>query len=139
MNNHKILVFTSSFFILPFLYLYLFVENPNPYEISLSILLLFNFILSILFWHSPIKYSYIHKMDGYLAKIMVALVFIYIAFIKEIEQYYKFVFYGFYLLFMNMAKLSNTFSRKLWCSNSHIFCHFLMHLSGIIGFSIAFI
>jgi hypothetical protein len=139
MNNHKILVFSSSFFILPFLYLYFFVENPNPYEMSLSVLLLFNFILSTLFWHNPMKHSIIHRMDGYLAKIMVVLVFIYIAFIKEIEKYYKFVFYGFYLLFMKMAKLSNIFSRKLWCSDIHIFCHFFMHLCGIFGVCIAFV
>ena len=139
MNNHKILVFSSSFFIAPFLYLYLFVEQPNPYELFLSVLLLFNFSLSVMFWHNPIKRSFVHRIDGYLAKLMVALTFIYIAFIKEIEYFYKFIFYGFYLLFIFMARLSNIFSRKEWRSRTHIFYHFLMHLCGIFGFFIAFI
>jgi hypothetical protein len=132
-------VFSSSFFIAPFLYLYLFVEQPNPYELFLSVLLLFNFALSVMFWHNPIKRSFVHRIDGYLAKLMVGLTFIYVAFIKEIECFYKYIFYGVCLLFILMARLSNIFSRKEWRSRTHIFYHFLMHLSGIFGFFIAFI
>jgi hypothetical protein len=139
MNNHKILVFSSSFFIAPFLYLYLFVEKPDFYELLLSVLLLFNFVLSVMFWHNPIKRSFVHRIDGFMAKLIVVLMFIYIAFIKEIEYFYKFIFYGFYLLFISMARLSNIFSRKEWRSRTHIFYHFLMHLCGIFGFFIAFI
>jgi hypothetical protein len=139
MNNHKILVFSSSFFIAPFLYLYLFVEQPDSYELLLSVLMLFNFVFSVMFWHNPIKRSFVHRVDGYMAKLIVALTFIYVAFIKQIEYFYKFIFYGFYLLFMNMARLSNKCSRKDWRSNSHIFYHFLLHLCGIFGFFIAFI
>jgi len=139
MNNHKILIFSSSFFLFPFLYFYFFVEEPNPFEITLSVLLLFNFFLSVMFWHNPIKRSFVHRMDGYFAKLTVVSFFLYIAFLKELEYCYKLIFYGSYLLFMNMAKLSNTYSRKLWRSNLHIFFHFLMHITGILGFCIAFI
>jgi len=139
MNSHKILITSSTFFLLPILYITIFAENRNCYEKFLSILLLFNFILSVMFWHNPIKKSIIHKIDGILAKSSVVIFFIYISFIKEIDFFYKLLFYSFFIICMFFAKVSNVLSRKNWCSDSHVFIHFLMHFIGICGSLFAFI
>jgi hypothetical protein len=139
MNNHKILVFSSSFFIAPFLYLYLFIQNPNPYEIVLSILLLCNLFFSVLFWNNPVKFSLLHTLDKYFVRLSVIAGFVYISLIKDIEYYNKYMFYVLYFLFMVLAKLSTIESDKVWCSDMHIFYHFLLHTIGISGSYIAFI
>jgi hypothetical protein len=138
-QSHKILVFSSVFLILPLLYLTYFVEEPNEPELYLSKLLLGNAILSLLFWHDPIKNSIIHKLDSFLVRVSVVAVFIYIACIKQIEYTYKSLFFTLYAFFLGLAKISNVFSREEWCSNQHIFYHFLMHIVGISGSYIAFV
>lgn len=136
-----VLIFSSTFFILPFLYIYVINKNKqNSYsEKYLSILLLFNLLLSILFWCNPIKFSTIHYIDSFFVKLSVFCIFIYITFIKNLDYYYKLIFYGLYLIFISFAMLSNDSSTKEWCSNDHIFSHFLMHVVGISGSYIAFI
>jgi len=138
-HSHKILIFSSTFFILPFLYLTYFVETPNETELYLSKLLLGNAIISLLFWHNPIKHCTIHKLDSFLVRVSVITIFIYIACIKQIEYTYKSLFFTLYAFFLGLAKLSNVFSRKEWCSDQHIFYHFLMHIVGISGSYIAFL
>jgi hypothetical protein len=137
--NYKILVFSSSFFLLPILHILLFVPQPNLIETYLSCFLLGNAVFSVLFWHNPIKRSCIHRIDGALARLSLLAVFIYIVFIKEIDPLYTYLFFGLVVLFLALAKVSNTFSRRDWCSESHILNHFFMHMVGISGSYIAFI
>jgi hypothetical protein len=139
MNNHKILVFSSSFFIAPFLYLYFFVENPNLYETVLSIMLIGNLFFSVLFWNNPVKFSLLHTLDKYFVRLSVIAGIIYISLIKDIEYYYKYIFYIFFFIFTGLAKLSTIESDKVWCSDMHIVYHFLLHIFGISGSYIAFI
>jgi len=138
-KNHKILLFSACFFILPFLYLILFVENSNAYERYLSTIMLINFIFSILFWHNPIKNSIIHKLDRFF--VILALIYgtIYISIIKSITIEYKYFFLILFFIFIFLHKLSNKYSTKKWCSKKHIFYHFLMHIVGISASYIAFI
>jgi hypothetical protein len=141
MNLHKILIFSSCLFLLPYLNIVLFVEETpsNIYEKYMSMLLVCNFIFSVLFWHNPINKSIIHRIDGFFAKLSVVTVFLYVAFIKDVDPFNENIFFLLYLFFISFARLSNKRSRKQWCSNSHIFYHFLMHLSGIFGGIVAFL
>jgi len=139
MDTHKILITSSTLFLLPFLYVILFSEKSNHYEKVLSLLFVINFVFSFVFWCNPIKNSLVHKIDAIFVRISVIAVFCYISFIKEIELDYKLIFYIIFLLFIYSALLSNKLSRKNWCSDSHVFIHFFMHLIGITGSYIAFI
>jgi hypothetical protein len=139
MNSYKILIFSSCLFLLPFLNIAFFSEDkPNNYEKQLSLLLVCNFIFSNLFWHNPINKSIIHRIDAIFVRISLSSVFFYVSFIKEIEFINKLRFYALFILFLSLAKMSNKLSRKKWCSNEHIFYHFLMHLVGIFGSYVAF-
>lgn len=139
MNNHHVLLITSLIMIAPLIYIIFFIEEPDEYMIFLALLLVLNSILSILFWINPKRYSFVHKLDGFFAKLSTLLLIIYVLFIKTLPLYYKAVFLTFVGAFIYSFYKSNEYSSEKWCCDGHIFYHSLTHVFGLSGLSFAFI
>jgi len=137
---NKLLILSAFLFVLPFLNIFFIRQKKwSNYEKFLSILFLINFLLSFLFWYHPVKDSIIHNLDAFFVKFSILCVFIYITFIKQIDIFYQFIFYGMFCIFYSLAIISDACSKKEWCSIEHIIYHFCMHIIGITGSYIAFI
>lgn len=134
-HNHKYLKYTNLLLINPIIY---FLSNNSKrkpkLEYVLSLFLIITIILSQLFWNNPIKNSKIHKIDAINAKIVIFSFIIYILIYK-----FKFSFLLVLFAIFISSYFSNYYSKQIWCSNKHLFCHGLLHIFCFIATFYAFI
>lgn len=134
-SNHKCLCYTNLLLIISFFY-FLFTRQKIKTincEYILALFLIPTIICSQLFWNNPIKQSKIHKIDAIVAKISI-LSFIMYTLLYKFKISYLFVLLTSILCFY----FSNYYSKKEWCSNQHLFCHGLLHISCFIATFYAF-
>jgi hypothetical protein len=129
----KELAATSSLFIVP-IYAHHLHNIPIPWVLKNLIIL--QGCVSIVFWWNPIvnRNTVIHKIDKVLARISISSVVGY-KIIHDPTPLFTFstiiMFYFFYL--------SNVYSRRSWCSNPHIVCHCIAHISAHNSIYLAFV
>jgi hypothetical protein len=116
-----VLIITSFGFILPVLF-----ETTTPFWLQYG--LFFTSCISAGFWSDPYLYnnSILHKLDGYLARIMILAIFVYGCINNPIPIFFFMTF-----LMMVFFILSNRESTKEWCSPIHIFYHIIAHIFAI--------
>lgn len=122
-ENYNFLLLTNS--LLLYSIIYFFTNNTvhTLIEYILVSLLPFTIFFSQLFWINPIRYSIIHKIDAFIAKIVISSFIIYTLIYKYNFSYIillYFIFLSFYY--------SNYYSSKKWCCNNHLFFHGLLHI-----------
>ena len=122
-ENYNFLLFTNL--LLLYSIVYFFTNNTvhTLIEYILVSLLPFTIFFSQLFWINPIRYSVIHKIDAFIAKIVISSFIIYTLIYKYNFSYIillHFIFLSFYY--------SNYYSSKKWCCNNHLFFHGLLHI-----------
>lgn len=132
-ENYNFLLLTNS--LLLYSIIYFFTNNTvhTLIEYILVSLLPFTIFFSQLFWINPIRYSVIHKIDAFIAKIVISSFIIYTLIYKYNFSYIillYFIFLSFYY--------SNYYSSKKWCCNNHLFFHRLLHIFCFIATFYAF-
>ena len=136
-TNYKYLCYTNILLIISieyFIFNTIYLNKIIKIEFFLVCLLILSIFCSQLFWNNPIKNSIIHKIDAFVAKIVIITFIIY-------TLIYKFKI-SFLLILLAIAisfYFSNYYSNKEWCSNQHICCHGLLHIFCFIGTFFAFI
>jgi hypothetical protein len=129
---------TSSILLVSFVF-FIFYSRKNIPEITLAILVLIAFIFSQLFWNNPIQYSYIHKIDAFIAKIAILLFICYTLFYKRLGNILLYTYLCFIAFMIYFFYLSDYFSKNEWCCSSHLFYHGLSHLCCGVASLYAFI
>jgi hypothetical protein len=126
--NHKYLRYTNLLLILSILFFFLTSKQKSIAEYICALFLMIIIISSQLFWNNPIKGSRIHKIDAIIAKIVVITLVLY-------TLIYKFKFDFLIVLFAMCITfcLSHYYSSQEWCSNKHLVCHGLLHISCFIA------
>ncbi len=136
--NPKYLCITSAALIIPFAFymnnaVYRFFEFPNnnagyspSLESGLATILFIAMYAAQAFWYNPVKYSFLHKLDGIIAKLAIGLFLIYVIFYKERWRDPMFVISVIGLFYF--AAMSHCESSKEWCCPSHLFYHGGLHL-----------
>ena len=137
--NHFILVISSLFLLTSLFFINFIPTKLNSFEVLLSCLLVVNVTLSILFWSEPIKCSSIHCYDAIFARISLVLFSLYIWLVKKTTHMIRGIYTLVLIASLFFIYLSNVFSRKKWCSNNHILCHFMFHVFISIGTIFAFV
>ena len=133
-ENYNFLLLTNL--LLLYSIIYFFTNNTvhTLIEYILVSLLPFTIFFSQLFWINPIRYSVIHKIDAFIAKIVISSFIIYTLIYKYNFSYIillHFIFLSFYY--------NNYYSSKNWCCNNHLFYHALLHIFCFIATFYAFI
>ena len=125
-NNYKYLCYTNLLLIISieyFIFNTIYLNKIPNIEFLLACLLIVTIFFSQLFWNNPIQNSTIHKIDAFIAKIVICLFIVY-------TLIYKFKI-GFVIVLLAVTisfYFSNYYSKKEWCCNKHIFCHGLLHI-----------
>ena len=119
-HYNKELAATSSLFFVP---LYVLHTNNRYVPLILQDMIILQGVVSIAFWWSPVKGSPIHKIDKVLARISISSIIGYKMIVNPTALFIMNVI----IMFM-FFKLSNHYSRQMWCSKSHIINHGLAHL-----------
>ena len=125
---HRRLMLSSCSIFLTIPFYFIFSQNLTIFKNCLVFMLFINFVLSITFWNNPVKNSFIHRVDAFLAKVSFVLITSY-------------VFNSYALIFITIALvfffIGNYYSSKQWLSNNHILYHGLFHIIGSIGICFA--
>jgi hypothetical protein len=137
--DHFILVISSLFLLTSLFFINFIPTKLNSFELLLTSLLVVNVTLSILFWSEPIKGSSIHCYDAIFARISLVLFTLYIWFVKKTTNMIRIIYTLVLIVSLFFIYLSNTCSKKNWCSNNHIICHFMFHVFISIGTIFAFV
>lgn len=125
-TNHHYLRFTNQ---LLFLTLYYFIFNLyvlkaiHPIEYVLAFSLVLVIITSQLFWRNPIKGSLIHKIDAFVAKIVIVTLIMYTLLYK-----FKISFLLVLMAILISFLFSHHFSKQEWCCNKHLISHSILHI-----------
>lgn len=125
-TNHHYLRITNQ---LLFLTLYYFVYNLyhlktiHPIEYVLASSLVIVIITSQLFWRNPIKGSLIHKVDAFVAKIVIGTLITY-TLIYKFKVSFLFILMAILVSFL----CSHHYSKKEWCCNKHLISHGILHI-----------
>ena len=122
------LVISSNFMLLSNIWSIYHYLPYNDIEKVLSTLYFMNYICSTLFWINPNEHNIIHKIDGIIAKISFLLFSIYGIIIQKNLLFFIYTILSLYF-FYNSAY----FSKIKWCSNDHIYNHFMFHIFISIG------
>ena len=147
----KYLCITSATLIIPFSFymnnaVYRLFEFPDKYtkckwesyiESGLATILFFAIYASQLFWNNPEKNSFVHKMDGIIAKTTIGTFLIYVIFYKE--RWKDPVFDSLIIMLFYFAVMSHCASSKEWCGYQHLLYHGGLHLVGATSAIYAFI
>lgn len=131
MVYNKELAVTSSLFFLP---LYVLHNNKIYVFWVLQDLIIIQGIVSIMFWWNPVKGSVIHKIDKVLARISISSVISYKMYNNPTTMFVLNV-----MVMLMFFKISNMYSRQVWCSKSHIICHGFAHLYAHNAIYLAFL
>jgi len=118
---------TNALLVLTLLY-YILNSKKNIGENVLAILIIFILITSQIFWTKPLRYSNIHIIDAYIAKITIISFIIYILFYKIISYFHLFTFIILLLIMFYTFYLSNYYSNKNWCCHNHLLYHGISHI-----------
>jgi len=130
MITNKLLLLSGSTFGI----LCIFCNNILP--LYFKIVLIPQSVLTLMFWNDPIKNknTILHRIDGFFAKLLV------ISFIS----YKSFLYRKNFIIFaiptsigLYFFYLSHIQSRKEWCSQKHLFFHFLAHIYSCMSIFIA--
>lgn len=119
--------FTSSTFMIPFIWV-LYTYHYLPVPTFIMCVVIFETIVSLLFWYDPIKNqaTNIHKIDGIFARISICTMVAYHIFCTDEFNYM------FWFCLVNMVvffTLSNYFYREgKWCTPLHIMSHCFAHI-----------
>jgi len=126
-SNHKYLCCTSLLFGVSILYFFYMRKEKDARNLFgeqiLATLLVPTILLSQLFWINPVKYSFVHKIDAIIAKIVIIL-FIFYTLLYKFKHSFLLVLFGIFGSFY----FSNYFSTLEWCCDSHLLCHAFMHV-----------
>jgi len=132
-ENYNFLLLTNLLLLYSIIYFFTNNKVHNIIEYILVSLLPFTIFFSQLFWINPIRYSVIHKIDAFIAKIVISSFIIYTIIYKYNFSYIillHFILLSFYY--------SNYYSSKKWCCNNHLFFHGLLHIFCFIATFYAF-
>ena len=133
------LQFTSALLLIPYFYYIFKQKENNTIENLLCILLLAVVFFSQLFWNYPVKKSFIHMTDMYIAKITILCFLIYTLFFKKNIKH-LIISYVFLLLVTAFTFYKSHYhSSKLWCSTEHLYFHGISHLLCVLTSFYAFI
>jgi len=136
---NKLLVISSTSFLLPISYALYQYHNLTITQYILAGLLFCNCIISCTFWFYPIRHSVINKIDSFFAKMSFIFYSIYILVYHNISLSAKFLFILILHQSIKQFKNSGYYSRCNWCCNEHIFYHFIFHFLVSLGCFFAFI
>lgn len=103
-------------------------SRKNRYEIGLGLSLLFLFVCSKLFWNEPVQYSWIHRLDGVVAKLVIGCFIMYTLICKKMNAYSLCLYWGLLIGIALSFYMSNYYSNINWCCSLHIFYHGLLHV-----------
>ena len=131
MTYNKELVVTSSLFFVPLYVLH----NNNIYVFwVLQDLIILQGIASMAFWWNPVKGSFTHKIDRVLARISISSVISYKMYNSPTTMFVLNI-----MIMLLFFKMSNMYSRQVWCSKPHIICHAFAHLYAHNAIYLAFL
>ena len=122
-ENYNFLLLTNLLLLYSIIYFFTNNKVHTLVEYILVSLLPFTIFFSQLFWINPIRHSVIHKIDAFIAKIVISSFIIYTLIYKYNFSYIillHFILLSFYY--------SNYYSSKKWCCNNHLFFHGLLHI-----------
>jgi len=129
---------TSNLIFVSYVY-FLEHSRKNRCEMVLGLSLLLLFLCSKLFWNHPVRYSWIHWLDGVVAKLVIGGFIIYTLLCKKMN-FYSLCCYWWLLIGIAMSfYMSNYYSSKIWCCMLHIFYHGLLHICCFCASLYAFI
>ena len=132
------LCFTSGLFSVV-LIIYFLSDNKILEKNILASFLFLCLILSQLFWYNPIQNSFMHNIDGIVAKTNVILFFLYTLFYKKLSTNVLFL----YLLLSTLSVYAfirgKYYSYKEWCCDDHLFNHSLVHIGAFFAAMYVFI
>ena len=131
MVYHKELTATSCLFFVP---LYVLHINDIYIPFPLQDLIFLQGYVSIMFWWNPVKGNFIHKVDKVLARISISSVIAYKMYTNPCP-----IFVANVIIMLLFFKISNIYSRQIWCSQSHIICHGFAHLYAHSAIFLAFL
>ena len=129
---------TSNLIFVSYMY-FLEHSRKNVYEIALGLSLLLLFLCSKLFWNHPVRYSWIHWLDGLVAKLVIGIFIMYTLICKKMDIYSLCCYWGLLLGMVMSFYMSNYYSSKIWCCTLHIFYHSLLHICCFCASLYAFI
>uniref|UniRef100_A0A6C0B467 Uncharacterized protein n=1 Tax=viral metagenome TaxID=1070528 RepID=A0A6C0B467_9ZZZZ len=90
-------------------------------------MLIFTFFISILFWARPIKNNTFHKFDCVFAKISICVSSMLFLLYKSNSYCDTLVYLLCFFMMTSFFSLSNSCSRRAWCSTNHIINHVIFH------------
>lgn len=138
MKNNYYLVLSSATFLIPvviFLLKYCFINTAVAVardsillEAILVVCLTVNFILSVAFWYNPVKYSVIHIVDAFFARLSLLCFSIYILIIKQYSLINKFTVLMFMFKSIKYYLKGAQYSSQMWCCINHIYNHLCFHI-----------
>jgi hypothetical protein len=133
----KKLQWSSCLVIISFLY-YCAYSNKNVIENILATMLIPTACVSLWFWYDPQRYSFIHKIDGILAKTTIGSFIIYTWMYKCSNILILYSYTCIVIFIATIFFISHSCSSKEWCSPEHFFYHQLMHFVCFLGSLYAF-
>ncbi len=128
--------YSSQLLLLPILY-YLFYMIKTMIHTILICFVFINYVLSILFWKKPMRYSLIHRLDSTFAKLSIVSIIFYIL-SKRLPIQYLCIFINIILIMSVFFYLSNYYSKE-WCCDDHIYMHFSAHIFANIALFFMFL
>ena len=140
--HHYLLVISSNMFLLPIAAFFIqsFVgKTARLLQKMIVALLLINYIVSVWFWYDGRQNTIIHTIDAFFARLSSVFVSSYILILHDLELLWKHLFLHVLYQALRMFYFSNRVSKREWCSDEHVWSHFLFHLLVGIGATFAFI
>jgi hypothetical protein len=103
---------------------------PTPAEYLLIYLILQTVFLSILFWWNPVRHSWMHRIDAWNVKLVIAISVIYTLGFKGLLVNDKLLYICLCGLLAWTYYQSHYYSSQTWCSHLHIIYHAFLHFVG---------
>jgi len=131
------LCYTNILLLIPIVYFLIFGQKRLP-EYILASLLIVIVITSQIFWRKQERETTIHKLDAFVAKIVIGSFIVYTLIYKLSSSIMR---VSYWLLLAGIATsfyYSNYYSTREWCSNAHIRFHAWLHILCFIATFYAF-
>jgi len=122
---HRILCWTILILCIPIYEL----VAPTPLECGFIYLILQTVFLSILFWWNPVRDSWMHRVDAWNAKFVIAVGVIYTLGFKELPIYDQIIYLALCAILAWTFYQSDRHSIS-WCSHLHLIYHAFLHFVG---------
>jgi hypothetical protein len=130
--HHRWLCITPALNLVPLVYYWKYREKTGVFTF-ICFFLFCLMITTFLFWFSPIRNGFMHKIDKTVVHVVAFLTIGYMLFFRlffeTTTSRYMWFIYGIFLTLNGyFLYLSKYYSNIQWCSREHIYAHFWFHL-----------